>query len=105
MALVSARLRSTDCGYAHWCPGCGEMHVIYVAKASASGARWAFDGDLIRPTFTPSVRIEWAGGWGEQRVPRVCHYFLREGRMQFLGDTTHSLRNRTVVLPDLPVVG
>jgi hypothetical protein len=66
----------------------------------------------IRPNLTDA---EWAeydevavGPGGTERVlsdPRfgsVCHSFVTDGRIQFLGDCTHALANQTVELPDLP---
>ena len=32
----------------------------------------------------------------------VCHHFIRDGKIQFLGDCTHALRGQTVDLPDIP---
>lgn len=29
----------------------------------------------------------------------VCHYFLRNGQIQYLGDCTHAMRGQTVPLP------
>ena len=31
---------------------------------------------------------------------KVCHSFIRDGRIQFLGDCTHHLAGQTVDLPD-----
>lgn len=30
----------------------------------------------------------------------VCHSFIKDGKIQFLGDCTHALANQTVDLPD-----
>ena len=35
----------------------------------------------------------------------VCHSFVTDGRIQFLGDCTHDLAGHTVELPDLAAVG
>ena len=32
----------------------------------------------------------------------VCHYFLRAGVIEYLGDCTHALRGQKVMLPDWP---
>ena len=32
----------------------------------------------------------------------VCHYFLRAGVIEYLGDCTHSMRGLKVPLPELP---
>lgn len=109
MGQVSAKLRRTDRGFAHWCPGCGEIHVIFDS--------WQFDGDLNSPTFDPSVKVtgkqgvvdqlgHWTGEWvlgpDGKALDQCCHYFLHAGRLQFLVDCTHGLAGQTVALPDLP---
>jgi len=32
----------------------------------------------------------------------ICHSFIRDGKIQFLGDCTHALAGQTVDLPELP---
>lgn len=108
MPRVSPFLSRTATGYAHWCPACEELHVIF--------DRWQFDGNVERPTFSPSVKItgkqtvkvrgEWTGEWVRgpdgKAIDQCCHYFLREGQLIFCGDCTHDYRGRTVPLPELP---
>lgn len=47
---------------------------------------------------------EWTGKWeldaSGNPVPYTCHSFVTDGRIQFLGDCTHSLAGQTVDLPD-----
>lgn len=115
MGQVSAVLRNVTGGFMHWCPGCGEMHRI--AVGAASGPNWTFDGNVDRPTFSPSVKItgkltekdaqgKWTGRWvrdgAGQMVNMCCHYFIKAGRIEFCGDSTHALAGKTVPLPDLP---
>ena len=101
------------------CPGCKEMHQVMVGDGP--GPRWGFNGDYDRPTFTPSVLVKsghyCSGQEGkdcwctfEERLGRpaptkcsVCHSFVRDGQIQFLGDCTHDLANQTV--PLAPVGG
>lgn len=70
-----------------WCPGCDYAHQIRVGT-------WTWNGDLERPTFSPSVLV--VGGIHQMR----CHSFVTDGRIQFLGDCTHALAGRTVDLPE-----
>lgn len=115
MPLLSKRLLGLSAGrVGFWCPGCDEMHVIYVEGPQA----WGFNDDPDLPTFTPSVLVsgiyaeppvtaenfdEWKRSpWSQTKVQRVCHSFVKEGRIQFLGDCTHGLAGQTVDLPDLP---
>lgn len=75
-----------------WCPGCHENHWVNTGPGG-----WTFDGNVERPTFSPSILVE----WGNQPGDRRCHSFVRGGRIQFLNDCTHGLRGQTVDLPDI----
>jgi hypothetical protein len=64
---------------------------------------WSFDGNLHQPTFAPSLLCQ-STRWDEasqQRVPHICHTFIRDGRIEFLSDCTHALAGQTVDLPEL----
>lgn len=89
-----------------WCPGCDDAHTINTNT-------WTWNGDLERPTFTPSVLVggvQWDPEYGFHKpnhnvapgAPIVCHSFVTDGRIQFLGDCTHSLAGQTVPLPPWP---
>ncbi len=82
-------------GVAFNCPGCSEYHMAQIA-APAGSPVWGFNGDYVRPTLSPSllVRSTYAAG-----APRVCHSFIRDGRIEFLADCTHTLAGQTVDLP------
>lgn len=84
----------------HWCPGCRWMHWIAVEHPFPNGHRWTFDGNVAAPTFSPSVHIRM--GRGSSGTDRVCHYFIRAGRIEFCGDSTHELAGQTIDLPDIP---
>ncbi len=104
---------------AFWCPGCNSNHPIRVGP-EGHGAAWGYNGNPERPTFTPSVLVRSGhyamGGtpgecWCdfEARFNRkadfectVCHSFVTDGRIQFLGDCTHALAGQTVDLPEWP---
>ena len=78
------------------------MHYITVDRPNHCGSRWQFDGNLDAPTFSPSVNISIAGDAEENIPAERCHYFLRAGMIEFLGDCTHALAGQTVALPLLP---
>ena len=76
------------------CPGCDDNHQIRVGT-------WGFNGDLERPTFTPSVLVQYGNAEpGPLGVNAVCHSFVTDGRIQFLSDCTHALAGQTVDLPE-----
>jgi hypothetical protein len=81
-----------------WCPGCDGAHQVHVGEGS--GPRWGFDGNYERPTLTPSVLVTYNGPDAgiDGAPPAICHSFVRDGQIQFLGDCTHDLAGRTVPL-------
>lgn len=107
MAQAGKFLRKTARGYAHLCPGCNRSHVIAVDAPNASGARWTFNGNLEKPTFSPSINSRTnmpdMKGYQPNVYSSICHYFLTDGRIQFLTDCTHALAGQTVALPELPL--
>ena len=74
------------------CPGCGHAHTIDTNV-------WTWNGDLERPTITPSVLVRYDVSPPNQHLSTVCHSFVTDGQIQFLGDCTHSLAGQTVDLP------
>lgn len=105
------------------CPGCRLYHNLPVHGA---GTTWEFNGDVEKPTLSPSILARggccYEADWHEQERRRhpgaeqcdkglpdesgismchVCHSFVRDGRIEFLSDCTHSLAGQTVQLqPD-----
>lgn len=81
-----------------WCPGCDGAHMIRVGDGSGPG--WGFNGNYERPTFTPSVLVTYNGPDAgiDGAPPAVCHSFVTDGQIQFLGDCTHALAGQTVPL-------
>jgi hypothetical protein len=85
------------------CPGCAHgMHILPVnwcpdGQASSPHTEgmphWDFNGDLERPTLKPSIL--------SRSGQAVCHSFVADGRIQFLGDCTHHLKGQTVDLPGI----
>lgn len=105
MSQISKVLRSsTDNGLMFWCPGCDGAHRIQ--HGVGSGPRWGWNRNAEKPTFTPSILVRYPANpnaseeFKEWRTARVCHSFVTDGRIQFLGDCTHSLAGQTVDLPD-----
>ena len=94
------------------CPGCNDMHGVTVDTPEG----WGWNGDLERPTFTPSVLVyphtilvdydlEGDAKYAPENLtatPR-CHSFVTDGRIQFLSDCTHELAGQTVDLPEWSV--
>ena len=85
--------------YEFICPGCKEWHVVYVKGFNLS---WSFNGDINRPTVSPSLLLHHDGYPKENIPPYRCHSFIKNGMIHFLNDCTHELKGLTVPLPDIP---
>jgi hypothetical protein len=112
MSALSAKLRdSIDAnsrkGLLYWCQGCESLHQVWV-EGGEHGRNWGWNGDVNAPTFTPSVHVRTGRAVDPSYVPEpgdppeVCHTFITNGQVQFLGDCTHALAGQTLPLPDLP---
>lgn len=79
-----------------WCPGCKEYHSVCVDPGG-----WTWNGNEESPTINPSIKVS---GYREEYGPgerTLCHSFVRDGKIQFLNDSAHSLVGQTVELPDV----
>lgn len=81
-----------------WCEGCKCHHLVWTKPHNNGSAVWGFNGSLEKPTFTPSILVRWPEG--ENRVMKVCHSFIREGKIEYLSDCTHELAGKTIELSD-----
>jgi len=98
------------------CPGCGNSHFLNVTPENGRPC-WTFNGDYEKPTFQPSL-LERSGHYVdpsadcwctyEQRFGEkpgfdcyICHSFITDGMIQFLGDCTHDKAGQTLPLLDV----
>lgn len=91
--------------YHIFCPGCKTPHAI------GKGIH-GFNNDFDKPTFTPSLLATGTETPTDDEVKRIlagekieprpirCHSYITNGKMQFLNDCTHELKNQTVDLPE-----
>lgn len=80
------------------CPGCKVIHILPVAKyKNYPGPIWDFNRDFEKPTINPSIFVN--RGSTNPAAP-ACHSFIRDGRIQFLNDSSHELAGQTVDLPE-----
>ncbi|EYS89462.1 ammonia monooxygenase [Cupriavidus sp. SK-4] len=123
MSALSRVLREPSPGLlSFWCPGCGQSHEIQ--HGAGPGPRWGWNGDVDRPTFTPSVLVrsghyvqgyDGRGCWCDLNAEmkangedpsgfncEVCHTFVTDGQIQYLGDCTHTLAGQTVPMVGFP---
>jgi hypothetical protein len=80
------------------CPGCESLHVVYVGRAMRPV--WEFNENVDRPTVSPSVLVTWTERPRTAAIEKVCHSFIKDGMIQFLGDCTHALAGQTVEIPE-----
>lgn len=102
MGALSTKLRNAEGVHIlFWCPGCDGAHMIRTSTPEQPGG-WSFNGDVERPTFSPSILVTYNGSDAgvADAPPARCHSFVTEGRIQFLADCTHALAGQTVDLPD-----
>ena len=95
---VVARIIESETGkdtkrYAIFCPACRCAHVF--------DERWTFNGDFDKPTFRASMLVN-----QQLKEPKIrgnhvshrCHSFVTDGKIKFLGDCTHDMKNTEVKL-------
>lgn len=94
-----------------FCPACKCGHGI-------DTKRWQFNGDMEKPTISPSILVRsghympehkgscWCN-YNEENKDNpapfkcgVCHSFVTDGKIQYLSDCTHELAGQTVELED-----
>lgn len=94
-----------------WCRGCITHHGIPVAAEQRVGV-WKWNGDRERPTLQPSILSTGTWPLTEAEADRViagervearplrCHFYLRDGILEYLSDTTHRLSGQNVPLEE-----
>lgn len=108
--------------YILWCPGCECGHLFPTGPGEKP--RWTFNGNLAKPTFTPSMLIKGTrytqkghaqyNAWQKAGFPEpapekfeteeyVCHSNVTDGQIQFHSDCTHHLKGQRVPLTEMPV--
>lgn len=73
------------------CPGCGDIHACKVRGEPTAEPCWEWNGSLVAPTLSPSVLKQPAAG-------PLCHSFVRDGVVEFLGDCAHPLAGQRVAM-------
>ncbi|WP_425618061.1 DUF6527 family protein [Anatilimnocola sp. NA78] len=103
-------LKITDTGYT-FCEAAEATHVmlnmpgpiptriipVMIGGTRAGTGNWTWNGSVDSPTLKPSILTR----SGHENKPIVCHTFVNDGLVQFLGDCTHELAGQTVPLLDV----
>jgi hypothetical protein len=101
-------------GWMIFCPACGCGHLFNTQPGpnGMGGMKpcWTFNGSTEKPSFSPSMLVRgvvpltdeeldrMAAGEAVTPKPLVCHSFVKDGQIQYLGDCTHALAGKTVPL-------
>lgn len=95
---VEAREGFTSPDYLFWCPGCKFGHGVWVTHPNnRTQAMWSFNGNMEKPSFSPSILIQ----WGQNQV---CHLFVTDGKLHYCGDSTHALAGQVVDMVDMDAI-
>jgi hypothetical protein len=76
--------------YLYQCLGCGYEHAFGL---KSEGGHHEFNGDLNNPTVSPSLLQNFTPG-------KLCHSFIKDGKIQYLSDCQHHLAGQTIELPE-----
>lgn len=82
-----AKIREVSPHYGFKCPGCQVEHFF--------NGSWQFNKDFNKPTINPSLLVT----TGRDPTSK-CHSYIKDGYIQFLDDSWHALKGKTVELPD-----
>lgn len=118
------KIKLVENGTVEWfCPGCNQNHSVPVNNPGS----WVWNNDLENPTISPSVLVRsghfathhkqgdncWCT-FNAERISNgepvstfsccICHCFVRNGMIEFLGDCTHKLSGQTVPIPEQGVI-
>lgn len=87
-----------------YCPGCKGGHAFRLNRQDGNTQQplWSWNGNMEKPTLTPSLLMYDPGPDGKQRKS-ICHLYVTDGKIQFLSDCQHALAGKTVPMVDLDI--
>lgn len=98
MKVRKIPISETRYQYHFICPGCNHEHAF-------NEKTWTWNRDYNKPTLWPSY-LMYGSRFDKNKnsVPFVCHSYIKEGKIEYLDDCTHHLRNQIIELPDYPII-
>lgn len=96
--LLSSKIAKIDDDCIAWyCLGCRHLHPVQINRPAndPTAHSWAWNGDVIKPSFSPSIVTRMAAN-------QLCHCFVVGGTVKYLKDCTHHYADQTIELPDIP---
>lgn len=106
--VINRKLRSANGSIFFRCPACERVHGL---RVTTGGDDWTYNGNAEAPTFSPSLSVRYSH-WVPPATPEnpkpgpqtqvhsVCHSYVRDGRIEYLGDCTHAMAGQTVDIPE-----
>lgn len=86
-------MKAKLCLLTFYCPACKEQHYARVNDKDG----WQFNGNLERPTLSPSVFVNQGQHCPDQPA---CHMQITDGKIHYYPDCTHELRGQVVEMID-----
>ena len=80
-------------------------HLGYIITSPATGMdiffdeRWTFNGDFEKPTFEPSMLVQYPVE-NPETGHVLEHFFVKDGKIQYLQDCHHHMAGHTVDMID-----
>lgn len=94
-ASTDVRVGSGIPDFMFYCNGCRCDHGVWTtSKNPKTQGIWQFNGDLDKPTVTPSLKIEMPYG----DTLSICHSIITGGFINYCNDSTHHLAGQNVEL-------
>jgi hypothetical protein len=101
-----------DGAYGFYCPGCEHEHIYYTDGRHSNGLTWGFNGNMDKPTFSPSLLNKWGKkvnpNWEEpEETPPtkgwsgICHLFVTDGKIIYCSDSTHAYAGKTIEMGEI----
>lgn len=79
--------------YQFYCPGC-ECHHSFWHKNIKDKVQWSWNKSFVKPTVTPSIKTQFYSYKFEKDM--ICHFYIKNGKIQYLNDCTHELAGETI---------
>ena len=79
-----------------YCPGCKCDHYFWCGDNHKIS--WHWNGSYEKPTVNPSIKVTLPVA-----EKKYCHFFIREGKIEYCGDSWHGFANKTVDMQDVDI--
>lgn len=80
------------------CPACKHAHVVTFQNHTMP---WSWNGNIERPTITPSLKISECSEKGEP-IRVICHLNVTDGMLVYHIDSSHEFAGKTIPMVDWP---